>query len=338
MKICLVCSSGGHLTEALEISNIFQINQSFLITYDEKFLNDKLYENIFYNKFLIKNYINDKIDAYYFLKIFYFFIHMINVTISELKIIYKENPDVIISTGSEIAIPIFIFAKIIGKKTIYIESFCRVFSLSGTGKILYNIVDLFLVQWDILTIKYKKAKFFGNVLGVSPSDQDQQKDNYIFVSVGTSPFERLIKYVDEIAKILNYKIIVQKGRTKYTPKNIDYIEFTKNENFVQLLKKAKIIISHAGAGSIILSLKNNDNFIFVPRLKKFHEANDNHQIEICQILKQYEIAEYVLNLNDLTTLIDIKMNKNKMKSNKINISLNNLLIDNIQKYLNSLKY
>jgi UDP-N-acetylglucosamine transferase subunit ALG13 len=336
MKICLVCSSGGHLTEALEISSIFQENQSFLITYKEKFLNNELYANIFYNKYLIKNYINNKVDSPYLLKIFYLLIHMINVAFNEFKIMYKENPDLIVSTGSEIALPMFIFAKIVGKKTIYVESFCRAFSLSGTGKILYNIVDLFLVQWDELIIKYKKAKFYGNVLNISAPEQNQQKDDYLFVTVGTAPFERLISCIDEVAKLLNYKIIVQKGITKYVPKNVDYFDFIEYERYIQFMKEAKIVISHGGIGSILLILKNNDNFILVPRLKKFHEHNDDHQIEICKILKKYEIAEYVLDLNNLKSVIELNINKNNNK--KINISLSNLLIKNIQNYIYSIEH
>lgn len=91
-------------------------------------------------------------------------IDMIIITIYELFIVIKERPNLIISTGSEIAIPIFILSKIFKVKTIFIESLCRVNDISTTGKILLNLSDIFLVQWDNLAKIYKKAKYEGIIL------------------------------------------------------------------------------------------------------------------------------------------------------------------------------
>jgi UDP-N-acetylglucosamine:LPS N-acetylglucosamine transferase len=80
-------------------------------------------------------------------------------------ILIKEKPDIVISTGAEIAIPSFVFAKIMRIKTIYLESWCRVKTKSGTGRILYFIADVFLVQWPNLINKYgKKAYYKGGVI------------------------------------------------------------------------------------------------------------------------------------------------------------------------------
>ncbi|AKB23630.1 capsular polysaccharide biosynthesis protein [Methanosarcina sp. MTP4] len=80
-------------------------------------------------------------------------------------ILLREKPDIIISTGSEIAIPVFYTAKLLRIKTIFIESLCRVEAPSLTGKIVYPISDVFLVQWKQLLPKFgKKAQYWGNVL------------------------------------------------------------------------------------------------------------------------------------------------------------------------------
>jgi UDP-N-acetylglucosamine:LPS N-acetylglucosamine transferase len=82
-----------------------------------------------------------------------------------LRILLREKPKLIISTGSEIAIPAFYLAKLLRIKTVFIESWTRVDRPTGTGKIVYPVSDLFLVQWERLLPKYgKKAKYEGAIL------------------------------------------------------------------------------------------------------------------------------------------------------------------------------
>jgi UDP-N-acetylglucosamine:LPS N-acetylglucosamine transferase len=82
-----------------------------------------------------------------------------------IKILRKEKPDVVISTGPEIAVPVFYAARLLGIKTIYIESLCRIKDPSITGKLIYPIASVFLVQSKELLNKYgKKAQYWGNVL------------------------------------------------------------------------------------------------------------------------------------------------------------------------------
>ena len=75
----------------------------------------------------------------------------------------KEKPDVVITTGALVAFPICLIAKIFGKHIIYIESFARVNSRSLTGRLLYPISDLFLVQWEEMLKFYPKAKYVGGI-------------------------------------------------------------------------------------------------------------------------------------------------------------------------------
>jgi UDP-N-acetylglucosamine:LPS N-acetylglucosamine transferase len=77
----------------------------------------------------------------------------------------KEKPDLIISTGSEIALPVFYIGKLLGIRTMFIESLCRIKGPSMTGKLIYPVSDVFLVQWKELLAGYgKKAQYWGNVL------------------------------------------------------------------------------------------------------------------------------------------------------------------------------
>jgi UDP-N-acetylglucosamine:LPS N-acetylglucosamine transferase len=146
MKICLVCSHGGHLTEILQLMEAFEDCDTVFITYDSprtrKLKNAYLFDNL-----------GEKP------------IKLISSLPRMFKILIIEKPKVVISTGAEIAIPVFYMAKLLKIKTIFIESWCRVFEPSTTGKSIYPIADIFFVQWKQLLKKYgKKAKYEGAVI------------------------------------------------------------------------------------------------------------------------------------------------------------------------------
>lgn len=147
MKITLVCSHGGHLTEMLYLMEAFEEHDVFFVTYDSPRT-----QALNYKKYLLKNIGTNPI-------------RMLLVSLKFLRIFMKERPRLMVSTGSEIAIPAFYIAKLLRIKTIFIESWCRVKNPSGTGKILYPVSDLFLVQWFQLLEKYgRKAKYIGTVI------------------------------------------------------------------------------------------------------------------------------------------------------------------------------
>ncbi len=82
-----------------------------------------------------------------------------------LKILRQESPDVLVSTGSDVAIPFFLLARLLGIHTIFIESVCRTKTLSVTGKIVYYLSDEFYVQWPELADDLgTKAQYAGSVL------------------------------------------------------------------------------------------------------------------------------------------------------------------------------
>lgn len=111
LKICLVCSHGGHSTEMLQLIDAFDGHKAFLITYDEK--TTRGIRNAYQIRSRFIEIRNTKIFQLNFSQLL---MHMIYITLEELKIFFKERPDIIVSTGSEIAIPICYLGKILGKK------------------------------------------------------------------------------------------------------------------------------------------------------------------------------------------------------------------------------
>lgn len=150
MKICLAFSPGGHFTEMRRIMDAFKDHDICFATIEAESTKDLT--NVCYLK-----------DTLGSTKIHMFF-NMLIVAIQSLRIILKENPRVIVSTGADVTIPLCYLGRFFGAKVIFIESVCRVNDLSPTGKITYPIANLFLVQWKKLTKKYGKAEYWGTVL------------------------------------------------------------------------------------------------------------------------------------------------------------------------------
>ena len=79
------------------------------------------------------------------------------------KVLKREKPDLIISSGAAVAVPFFYLGKLFGAKLIYIEVFDRIDKPTMTGKMVYPIVDKFIVQWDEQKQVYPKAVNLGSI-------------------------------------------------------------------------------------------------------------------------------------------------------------------------------
>lgn len=90
-------------------------------------------------------------------------INLIRNSFLAIKILLKEKPDLIISSGAAVAVPFFYLGKLMGAKTIYIEVFDRIDAPTLTGKLVYPVTDKFIVQWDEMKKVYPKAINLGGI-------------------------------------------------------------------------------------------------------------------------------------------------------------------------------
>ena len=79
------------------------------------------------------------------------------------KVLRKERPDLIISSGAAVAVPFFYLGKLFGAKLIYVEVFDRIDKPTMSGKMVYPIADKFIVQWEEQKQVYKKAINLGSI-------------------------------------------------------------------------------------------------------------------------------------------------------------------------------
>lgn len=123
----------------------------------------------------------------------------------------------------------------------------------------------------------------------------------ILVTVGNHylGFDRLVKKMDEIAATTREKVIVQNGSTRYEPVHCEYFDFVEYRKMQQLNREARMIVSHSGVGSILTALELNKPMILVPRLKRFNEVYDDHQLEIAEALAGYRSIRVVYDVDRL---------------------------------------
>ena len=79
------------------------------------------------------------------------------------KVLRKERPDLIISSGAAVSVPFFYLGKLFGAKLIYVEVFDRIDKPTMSGKMVYPIADKFIVQWEEQKQVYKKAINLGSI-------------------------------------------------------------------------------------------------------------------------------------------------------------------------------
>lgn len=148
MKIALVGSSGGHLTHLKLLKNFWENNDRFWVTFDKQDAQNILKNERRYNAFFPTNR-NIK--------------NLILNTFLAFKILSKERPDLIISSGAAVAVPFFYIGKLFGCKTIYIEVFDRVDKPTLTGRLVYPVTDRFIVQWPEMKKVYPKSIDLGGI-------------------------------------------------------------------------------------------------------------------------------------------------------------------------------
>jgi UDP-N-acetylglucosamine:LPS N-acetylglucosamine transferase len=150
VKLALIASSGGHIYELFCLKKFWENKDHFWVSFKTT-------------------------DAEYLLKdekTVYWAAHPTVRNIKNLnknlllawRLLRTMRPDMILTTGSGVAVPFLWIGRMLGIRTIFIESITRITEISLTGRLVYPFVDRFLVQWEELTKKYPKAEYHGRII------------------------------------------------------------------------------------------------------------------------------------------------------------------------------
>ncbi|MGG7213275.1 PssE/Cps14G family polysaccharide biosynthesis glycosyltransferase [Clostridium nigeriense] len=157
----------------------------------------------------------------------------------------------------------------------------------------------------------------------------------IFITVGSQKFQfnRLLSEIDKLIgeKKLTEEVFAQTGYSDYIPKNYKYKDFLDRDEFKEIMEKCDKVITHGGTGAIISAVKQGKKVIAIPRLKKYGEHVDNHQIEI---VNQFSNMNLICKLDNLVNIVDaIRYIENR--EFKTYCSNTQKIISSIEKFINN---
>lgn len=148
-KVCIPTSSGGHLTHMRMLMPVLErAADRFWVTFDKEDANtalagERVYHCYFPTNRNIKNTVRN--------------------TLLAIRVLRKERPDLIVSSGAAIAVPFFLVGKLMGAKTVYVEVFDRMDAPTLTGRLVRRLADLFVVQWSEMTRVYPGSVDLGSI-------------------------------------------------------------------------------------------------------------------------------------------------------------------------------
>lgn len=147
-KVLFISSTGGHLSEMLQLKDMFN-------RYDYKIITEKTKSNL-----KLKKYYGNRISYLVYGTKDHMLSYPFKLIYNCFKSLYlylKIHPDYVITTGAHTAGPMCLIAKIFGSRVIYIETFANINTKTITGKLLYPVSDKFIVQWDSMKKLYPNS-------------------------------------------------------------------------------------------------------------------------------------------------------------------------------------
>lgn len=149
LRICLAVSAGGHLFQLLKLAESWKDYETFYVTTAEV-VRGKLKK---FGRVYVVGECNRQRPM-----------RVVKVLLRCIRVVFKERPDAVISTGAAAGFMLCLLGKMLGAKVIWIDSITNVEQISLSGRMVHYIADLFLVQWPELAVRYKKVEFLGSVV------------------------------------------------------------------------------------------------------------------------------------------------------------------------------
>ncbi len=148
-KVCVPTSSGGHLTHMRMLMPVLErAADRFWVTFDKEDANTALAgERVYHCYFPTNRNVRNTLRN----------------TLLAIRVLRRERPDLIVSSGAAIAVPFFLVGKLMGAKTVYVEVFDRVDAPTLTGRLVGRFTDLFVVQWPEMTRVYPGSVDLGSI-------------------------------------------------------------------------------------------------------------------------------------------------------------------------------
>lgn len=275
LRLCLAGSGGGHVRQLLDLEPAWSGHDYYFVTEDTA-LGRSLREQ--HRTYFVPHYAAGQARIGSPLK-------MLGAALGNLArslaVMFRERPDVVISTGAGAVFFCVLIGRILGARVVVIESFARFDRPSLFGRLASPLAHHMVIQSAALAGRYPRAHIFDPLVVLDTPRPP--KAPLLFATVGaTLPFDRLVEAVSaaKAAGDIPEDVIIQTGLGGLKPANGQVVETISFDEIQSLLAKAEFVVSHGGTGSLITALRQGCRVVAMPRLSSLGEHYDDHQAEI----------------------------------------------------------
>jgi UDP-N-acetylglucosamine transferase subunit ALG13 len=295
LKICLAASGGGHVRQLLDLSKAWAAYDHFFITEDTALGRSIAADH---RTHLVAHVAlgQARLGAPFRMAA-----AGLRNFVQSMGIIFRERPDVVISTGAGSVYFAVLWARLLGARVVVVESFARFDRLSAFAKIAGPLAHHKVVQSQALKAFWPDAEVF-DPLKLLDRPRPAKKP-LLFATVGaTLSFDRLVRAVAELKARgeIPEEVIVQTGEGGLAPEGVTVVETLPFDEVLAILRDADIVVCHGGTGSLITALREGCRLVAVPRLFELGEHYDNHQAEITAAFQDRGLLEVARTSEDLS--------------------------------------
>ena len=287
LDVLVVCSSGGHLFDAFAIAAAWNGRTRAWVSFDKVDVRSLLAgEHVYFGhgptNRNIPNFVRNLVLA--------------------RRVIGETRPRTLVTTGAGIAVPFAWVARLRGAKVIYVECAGRIDRPSLSGRLIAPVAARIYAQWPELAATWKRARYAGNVLLSQRTAPPTGRGSGVVVTVGTNeaPFDRL---VEAATRLTDEPVMVQHGSSRVRPRGAECVDYLAFGEFDALVASARVIVTHAGIGSIAAALAHGRRPVVVPRLHRHGEAVDDHQVSFARRLEDAGLVTVVEDLDRLPEVV-----------------------------------
>lgn len=303
LKICLAASGGGHLRQLLDLEPVWSCYDHFFVT-EPTALGDSIARD--HRTHFVQHYSFGQVR---WGQPFKMAASAARNFVQSLRLVLRERPDVVITTGAGAVYWTCLLARRLGATLIMAESFARFEGPSKFGRMVKPIATDVIVQSPALKEQWPEARLFDPFRYLDAPRPP--KKSLALVTVGaTLPFDRMSEAALELAEtgLLGEEVILQtgqgsrigegqRGRTRCVA-GLDFAEMQA------ILRDADLVITHGGTGSLITALRQGCRVVAMPRLFRYSEHYDDHQLEITTAFADRGLIELAMEAGDLAPAIE----------------------------------
>jgi UDP-N-acetylglucosamine--N-acetylmuramyl-(pentapeptide) pyrophosphoryl-undecaprenol N-acetylglucosamine transferase len=307
LRICLAASGGGHVRQLLDLEPAWGEHDAFFITEDTalgRSLAAKRRTYFIAHVALGQARLGSPI-------------RMAAAAVRNLRrsacAIFRERPDVVLTTGAGAAFFTVLLGRLTGAKVILVESFARFDRPSMFARIAAPLAHHKIVQSKALAGVWPDAKVFDPLRVLDTPRKPKQP--LLFATVGaTLAFDRLVDSVAELKKSgqIPERVVMQTGVGGLRPDGVESHETLPFEEMQDILREADIVVCHGGTGSLITALREGCRVVAMPRLFERGEHYDDHQAEITAAFAQRGLIAVANSPEELADALELVRNRPPM--------------------------